>query len=29
MAYSACGKNAGCAGKTVISLDNGCYTWAP
>ena len=29
MAHSACGWNAGCAGKTVISLDNVCYTWAP
>ena len=29
MAHSACGWNAGCAGKTVISLDNACYTWAP
>jgi len=29
MAYSDCGWNAGCAGKTVLSLDNVCYTWAP
>jgi len=21
--------NAGCAGKTVRSLENACYTWAP
>jgi len=26
MAHSACGLNAGCAGKTVRSLDNVCYT---
>jgi len=28
MAHSTCGWNAGYAGKTVISLDNACYTWA-
>jgi len=27
--HSAYGRNAGCAGKTVLSLDNACYTWAP
>jgi len=28
-AHSDCGWNAECAGKTVLSLDNACYTWAP
>ena len=26
MAHATCGRKAGCAGKTVISLDNACYT---
>jgi len=29
MAHSACWWNTGCVGKTVLSLDNACYTWAP
>jgi len=29
MAHSSCGWKAGCANRTVISLDNACYTWAP
>ena len=29
MAHCACGWYAGCAGKTVIPLDNACNTWAP
>ena len=29
MVDSASGWNAGCAGKTLLSLDNAFYTWAP
>jgi len=29
MAHSTGGWNAGCTGKTVLSLDNACFTWAP
>ena len=29
MAHSACGWNAGCAGKTVMFLDQACCTWTP
>jgi len=29
MAHSSCGWNAGCAGKTVLSVDNVFDTWAP
>jgi len=27
--HSTCGWNSGCAGKTVVSLDNARYTLAP